>query len=79
MEHTTGVTSGLLRIYQAQKLNTRFFIIGPKDVLKKFEKEVDKAPLNAIKQKYRFRSYEELREMYLIAASYRRISDQFLG
>jgi hypothetical protein len=79
VEHTTGVTSGLLRIYQAQKLNTKFFIIGPKDVLKKFEKEVEKAPFNSIKQKYQFRSYEELREMYLAASNYRTISDKFLG
>jgi hypothetical protein len=79
VEHTTGVTSGLLRIYQAQKLNTKFFIIGPKDVLKKFEKEIEKAPFNAIKHKYQFRSYEELREMCLAASNYRIISDKFLA
>jgi len=79
VEHTTGVTSGLLRIYQAEKLNTKFVIVGPKDVLKKFEKEVEKAPFKTIKQKYRFRSYEDLREMYLAASSYRTVSDKFLG
>jgi hypothetical protein len=79
VEHTTGVTSGLLRIYQARKLNTRFFIVGPKDVLKKFEKEVEKAPFNSIKDKYYFRSYEQLRDMFVAASNYRSVKDKFLA
>jgi hypothetical protein len=79
VEHTTGVTSGLLRIYQARKLNTRFFIVGPKDVLKKFEKEVEKAPFNSIKDKYCFRSYEQLRDMFVAASNYRSVKDKFLA
>lgn len=79
VEHTTGVTSGLLRIYQAQKLNTKFFIIGPSDVLRKYEKEVQKSPFNSIKDKYRFRSYEELCDMYLAASHFRKTSDGFLS
>jgi hypothetical protein len=79
VEHTTGVTSGLLRIYQAEKVNAKFFIVGPADVLKKYEREVEKAPFSRIKNKYRFRSYAELTEMYLAASSFRKISDHFLG
>jgi hypothetical protein len=48
-------------------------------VLKRFEREVEKAPFNRIKDKYRFRAYDELREMFLAASRYRRISDRFLG
>jgi hypothetical protein len=78
VEHTTGVTSGLLRIYQAHRLNTKFLIIGPADILDKYEREVQKAPFNAIQEKYRFRSYDDLREMYLAASRYRKMSDDFL-
>ncbi|MBI4168097.1 MAG: hypothetical protein HY515_04010 [Candidatus Aenigmarchaeota archaeon] len=78
VEHTTGVTPGLLRIFQAEKINTKFFIVGPQDVLKRFEREVEKAPFNRIKDKYRFRSYEELGEMYSAAASYHKIAEDFL-
>jgi len=79
VEHTTGVTPGLLRIFQAEKLNAKFFMIGPRDVLKRFEREVEKAPFNRIRDKYRFRSYEELGEMLLAASHYRKVSDSFLG
>ena len=78
VEHTTGVTPGLLRIYQAEKLNAKFFIIGPQGVLKRFEREIEKAPFNRIKEKYRFRSYEDLCDMHLATSNYRKISDQFL-
>ncbi|MGB7621154.1 MAG: hypothetical protein WBN92_02290 [Terriglobia bacterium] len=77
VEHTTGVTSGLLRIYQAEKVDARFFIVGPREVLRKYEREVEKAPFHRIKSKYHFRSYEELREMYVVAARYREASDRF--
>ena len=79
VEHTTGVTSGLLRIYQAERLPAKFFIIGPEDVLNRYEREVEKAPFNRIKNKYRFRTYDQLREMYLAASSYHKVSDRFLG
>jgi hypothetical protein len=78
VEHTTGVTSGLLRIYQAEKLPAKFFIIGPEDVLKRYEREVEKAPFSRIRDKYRFRSYDELREMFITATHYREVSDRFL-
>ena len=79
VEHTTGVTSGLLRIYQAEKINAKFFIIAPQKELKRFEREVEKAPFRRIKEKYQFRSYEELRDMYLATHNYRKVSDDFLG
>lgn len=79
VEHTTGVTSGLLRIYQAEKVSANFFIVGPADVLKKYQREAEKAPFHRIKSKYRFRSYDELREMFSVATRYREVSDHFLG
>ncbi len=78
VEHTTGVTPGLLRIYQVEKLNAKFFIIGPQNVLKRFEREIEKAPFNRIKKKYRFRSYEDLCDMHLATSNYRKVSDHFL-
>jgi hypothetical protein len=79
VEHTTGVTSGLLRIYQAEKVSAKFFIVGPADVLKKYEREVEKAPFHRIKNKYRFRSYDDLREMFDATTRYRSVADKFLS
>lgn len=66
-------------VYQAEKINAKFFIIAPQKELKRFEREVEKAPFRRIKEKYQFRSYEDLRDMYLAALNYRKVSDDFLG
>jgi hypothetical protein len=70
VEHTTGVTSGLLRLYQTSQLNTKLFIIAPADVLKKFETEMDKIPFSKMKNRYIFRSYEDLADFYRLAEDY---------
>lgn len=79
VEHTTGVTPGLLRIYQAAKTGAKLFILGPSNLLKKFQREVEKSPFNQIKDKYHFRSYEELLEMHSAVTGYRSVSDRFLA
>jgi len=65
--------------YQAEKVNAKFFIVGPADVLKRYEREVEKAPFRRIKAKYSFRSYDELQEMFESTTRYREVSDHFLG
>ncbi|MGB9743634.1 MAG: hypothetical protein ACPLW7_00340 [Minisyncoccia bacterium] len=70
VEHTTGVTTGLLRLYQTSQLNTKLFVIAPADVLKKFETEMNKMPFRKMKSRYIFRSYEDLIKFYYLAENY---------
>ncbi len=78
VEHTTGITPGLLRIYQvAEKLPAKCFIIAPADKLSKFKKEIEKPPFNKLKNKYIFRSYEELENFYKIAKEFKSTADKF--
>jgi len=77
VEHTTGVTSGLLRLYQTSQLNTKLFIIAPADVLKKFETEMDKIPFSKMKNRYIFRSYEDLANFYRLAEDYAKFRKNF--
>jgi len=77
IEHTTGVTKGLLRLYQTSQLNTKLFVIAPADVLKKFEKELQKMPFRKIKHRYIFRSYEDLASFCSIAENYVNLKKRF--
>jgi len=70
VEHTTGVTTGLLRLFQTSQLNTRLFVIAPSDVLRKFEKEMNKIPFSKMRNRYIFRSYEDLINFYRLAENY---------
>lgn len=42
LEHTTGVTTGLLHLYQTNQLNTKLFVIAPVDVLKNLKEKLIK-------------------------------------
>ncbi len=77
VEHTTGVTTGLLRLYQTSQLNTKLFVIAPVDVLKKFETEMNKMPFRKIRNRYIFRSYEDLIKFYYLAGNYSRSKKGF--
>jgi len=70
VEHTTGVTTGLLRLFQTSQLNTKLFVVAPADVLKKFETEMNKMPFRKMKNRYIFRSYEDLIKFYYLAENY---------
>ena len=79
VENTTGVTDGLLRIYRvAAKLSAKCFIIAPPDKLNKFQKEIEKPPFKPLKERFKFRSYSELKEMYLSTREFMQISHKFL-
>ncbi len=77
VEHTTGITTGLLRLYQTSQLNTKLFVIAPVDVLKKFETEMNKMPFRKMKNRYIFRSYKDLINFYYLAENYTKSKSDF--
>jgi len=79
VEHTTGVTTGLLRLYQTSQLNTKLFVIAPADVLGKFETEMNKIPFNRIRDRYIFRSYEDLINFCHLAENYINSKNKFFN
>lgn len=80
VEHTTGVTIGLLRLYQIRKFtNAMFFVIAPSSIIGKFKTEISKDPFYRIKSRYNFRSYEELSRFYSEAKSYYGIKNSFFN
>jgi hypothetical protein len=80
VEHTTGVTMGLLRLYQINNFtNAVFFVISPTDVISKFHIETTKDPFFKIKERYIFKSYEELVEFYIEAKKYHEARGKFIG
>lgn len=80
VEVTTGVTLGLLRLYQIRNFtNARFLVPAPASVVTKFEAEITKDPFHKIKDRYRFKSYDDLVSFFDKAEIYHRIKETFLG
>ena len=79
VEHTTGVTSGLLRLFQISSFaSASFYIVAPSNTFTKFKTEVSKDPFYKIKERYNFRSYDELIEFYTEAKVYHQLKKGFL-
>jgi hypothetical protein len=79
VEHTTDVTKGLLRMHQLVRFQTQFFIIGPADLLRKFEIETSKTPFYQHKNRYFFRSYEEVYSFYRRSKKFVDLRTEFLN
>lgn len=80
VEATTGVTLGLLRLYQIRNFtNARFFVVAPANIISKFQTEITKDPFYKIKDRYRFKLYDDLVSFFDKAKIYHRIKETFLG
>jgi len=77
VEHTTGVRDGLLRLYQIRELGTRFFIVAPQDVIVRFKTEILKDPFYRIKERYDFKTYEELLSFHNAVVRYDEEKNRF--
>lgn len=79
VEHSTDVTKGLLRMHQLAKFQTQFFIVAPEEARRKFETEVSKAPFYQNRDRYYFRSYEEVESLYKLTKRFVEKRDEFLN
>lgn len=77
VEHTTGVRDGLLRLFNLRQLNAKFFIVALGEVITKFQTEVMKDPFYQLKERYIFRSYEQLIGLYQDALKYHQARSEF--
>ncbi len=64
VEHSTDVTKGLLRLYQASGISIKMFVIAQEETRGRFERERQKAPFRQIRDKYIFKNYRELDEFF---------------
>lgn len=77
IEHTTGVTTGLVRLANVSQLNTKLFVVAPEEVLEKFITETKKLIFRRVR--YIFRSYNDLTSFYYRAESYVDAKEKFFN
>lgn len=65
VEHTTRVKSGLDRLLKIpRRFSAEFFIVGPGDRERVFEQCVNQTPFRNFKERFHFRSYGQLEDLY---------------
>ncbi len=79
VEDKGTMRDALLRLYQARVFDTKFLVVCPSTNRDKFKKYVTMDPYNAIKDRYLFRSFDELYEIYKSVMSNTKIKNQFFG
>jgi len=79
VEHSTDVTKGLLRMHQLSRFQAQFFIVGPERLRRKFETETSKSPFYQHRERYFFRSYEEVEALYKLTKRFVEKRDEFLN
>ncbi len=77
IEHTTGVTTGLVRLANVSQLNTKLFVVAPEEVLEKFITETKKLIFRRVR--YIFRPYKDLISFYYRAESYVDVKEKFFN
>ena len=68
----------LLRLYNSRGLISRFLVVCPAENKGKFERWVNIDPFKTCKQRYEFRLFDDLRDMYDAVMNYDRARRQFL-
>jgi hypothetical protein len=79
IEHTTDMTKGLHRMYQAVNFDAKLFVVAPACSHTRFLREIEKEPFKSSKEKYRFRSYPELLRLFKAVSNYRKTRDPFFS
>ena len=78
VEDKGTMRDALLRLFQARVVDSRFLVVCPTENQSKFEKWVTTAPFKEYRQRYQFRSFDELISMYDAVMNYAREKKRFL-
>ena len=79
VEHSTGISPGLHRLYQLRQFRVKFFIVASEDDRNKFEREVRKAPYLAMRESFRFISYDELSRFFKATHTFHELKVELMG
>lgn len=70
VEHSTNITQALVRFSDLRGLTTEFMIVAPAKACGKFKKELERTLFVNIKDKIRFKSYDELGKFLAVAQEF---------
>lgn len=77
VEHTRDITNALHRMFQVVHFDAKFIVVAPPHAHSRFQSEIAKAPFKDHKEKYFFRTYIELRNLFRKASRYHEASKSF--
>lgn len=79
VEHTTGVATGVQRLYQLVPLKTELFVIAEEKTRRLFDKFVDSNPYYTKRDQFHFKNYDQLEDYFNYASEFQAMNKAFLG
>ena len=79
VEHSTGITPGLNRLFQLIHMHTKFVIISSPDMKAKFDREMKKLPYRTYCDRFQFISYDKLEKLLESAKPFYELKTELLG
>jgi len=79
VEYTTGVATGVQRLYQLVPLKTELFVIAKEETRRLFEKFVDSNPYYTKREQFHFKTYDQLEDYFNYSSEFQAMNKAFLG
>ena len=79
VESTTNFTNSMFKMYQMIDFNTRFFLVAPESRKRTYTDRLGKEPFVTVKNKFEFRSFEQVTQLYFSSVEHYELKSEFLS
>lgn len=79
VESTTDFTNSMLKMYQIINYDSRFILVAPKRKEKKFKERLTREPFESVRNKFGFRSFEEVVKLYFSSVEHYELKSRFVA
>lgn len=78
VEASTNFTNSMHKMYQLIDFDSRFYLIAPQSRKQTFLNRAGREPFNSIKEKFTFRSFEEVADLYFKSVEQNELKTKFI-
>lgn len=79
VESTTDFTNSMLKMYQLLCFDTRFILVASENRKETFSERLKREPFTAVKDKFSFRSFENVTKLYFSSVEHYELKYKFLS
>lgn len=79
VESTTDVTKSMFKMYQMLNFDTRFALVAPEEKKKLFLSRLSSEPFTTAKDRFLFRSFEDVTRLYFSSVEHYELKSTFLS
>lgn len=79
VESTTDFTKSMLKMYQMVDFEAKFVLVASSKKKPIFDNRLEREPFDSVKDKFSFRSFDDVTKLYFSSVEHYELKSQFLG